>query len=135
MCLSRSPATHKTPQPCHRPTQGQGVIMAGAPLALVLPQEFTSRHLYIILLPRMMRSQSLQEGLLPWQRGGKHRKARLLLNRHWSNICPLPISWLYQLEHLSPLCPSQPKLPPGGNVMVPPSPILIRRRPGLSPPA
>ena len=106
--------------------------MVGAPLALVLPQEFTSRHLYIMLLPRMMRYQSLQEGLLPWRGVGKHRKAGFFLSiLHWAENCPLPISWLYQLEHLSLLCPSQPKLPPGGNVMVPPSPILIRRRPGL----
>ena len=43
-------------------------------------------------------------------------------------------SWQSQLKIQSLLCPSQPRLPPRGNMMVPPSPILIQRRPGLSTP-
>ncbi len=67
-------------------------------------------------------------------KGGKHRKARLLNNLHWSANCPLLLPWQSQLDIMSLLCPSQPRLPPRGHVMVPPSPILIQRRPGLIPP-
>ena len=64
-----------------------------------------------MLIP-WMGSLSLQEGLLPSQRGGKQQKARLLNNLHWSANCPLLLPWQSQLEILSLLCPSQPRLPP-----------------------
>ena len=70
--FSPTPATHNTPQPWHRPMHRQDV-MARAPLALVLPQDLTSKHQNIMPLP-WMGSQSLQEGLLPWQRGANIKR-------------------------------------------------------------
>jgi hypothetical protein len=80
------------------------------------------------MLQQRWLSPSLQEGLLPSQRGDKC--CRIMLRAPWFVHCPSPPPWLYQRETLSPPCLSLQKRRQRflqGNVMVLPLPTSEKR--------